>query len=460
MRLGYMNMNNKKSLINNKTKIMEQYYIIENETKKGPFSLKELIELDLSETTLVWKKGLKDWTELKNLSEYKKNIPPPIPKKNIPNESVNAENKNIEENVISEDTAEIDLKTESTIQVSEISNHLNAGFGLRLVAFIIDFSFMFFLVSFFWAIFQLPIPLNSESIFSGSYFIFKNPLGILFGWLFYSGFESSRFQATPGKAILGLKVTNENFERIGFGQASGRFFGKILSGLIIGIGYIMIGFTQKRQGLHDQLAHTFVLKEKVNEIKRKPISWIVFTVSFLLFTASLFIPANTDLIENLDSLNVNNIPSSISGVNNLSFSYKGISFNYPDNWEIKKEEVQEDLAYRVDCSKKDFDASEIISIMWYNMKIEPKVVILGMIESLKEVPTHKNLKANPIVGTNYINYDAFKSEFNITILGETFYGSVISFNTNDKTMLILKQTDSVNKLKSEFKVVENSLKIE
>ena len=92
---------------------MEQYYIIENETKKGPFTLKELIELDLSETTLVWKKGLKDWTELKNLSEYKKTIPPPIPKTNIPNESVNTENKNIEKNVISENAPDIDLKIES-----------------------------------------------------------------------------------------------------------------------------------------------------------------------------------------------------------------------------------------------------------------------------------------------------------------------------------------------------------
>jgi uncharacterized RDD family membrane protein YckC len=451
---------------------MEQYYIIENETKKGPFGLKELIELDLSETTLVWKKGLKDWTELKNLSEYKKTIPPPIPKKTIPNESVLLENNNTEEKEVKadENIFVTKLEDEPTIQETEIQNPKNAGFGLRFAAFIIDFLLMFFLTSFFWAILRLPIPLNSESIFSGSYFIFKNPLGILVGWLFYAAFESTKFQATPGKSVLGLKVTNENFERIGFGQASGRFFGKILSGLIVGIGYIMIGFTKKRQGLHDQMAHTLVLKEELNQTKRKTASWSILSTSLLLFIVSLFIPANTELVDGLNNLELNtdiqnsvltnnDIQKSIPIVNNYSFSYKEISFDYPENWEIEKEEVEEGLAYRVDCSKKDFDASEIISIMWYYMEIEPKDVIAGMIESLKEVPTHKNLKANPTVSSNYINYNAYKSDFNITILGEDFYGTIISFQTNGKTMLILKQSDSISKLKSEFEIVENSLKI-
>ncbi len=439
---------------------MEQYYIIENETKKGPFSLKELIELDLSETTLVWKKGLKDWTELKNLSEYKKTIPPPIPKINIPNESVNTENKNIKKNVISASTLDIDLKIDSTIQGTKASNHINAGFGLRLVAFIIDFLFMFCLTSFFWAIFQLPIPLNSESIFSGSYFIFKNPLGILFGWLFYSAFESSRFQATPGKAILGLKVTNENFESIGFGQASGRFFGKILSGLIIGIGYIMIGFTKKRQGLHDQMAHTLVLKENVNEIKRKPTFWIILTISILLFIVSLFIPANTELIETIDSFNTNNISRTYkSNEQNIPFSYQGISFEYPDDWKVEKEELQQDLAYQINCEKKGSNSSEIISITWLNMEMEPREMIQNTIEGMKEVPTHKNSNIKPIFTTVFKGYDAVKADFDLVLFGEKYYGRVISFNSNDKTILILKQTDNLDKLDSEFKIVENSLEI-
>lgn len=441
---------------------MEQYYIIENEAKKGPFNLKELIELDLSETTLVWKKGLKDWIQLKNLSEYKNTIPPPIPTPKIPEKPTVIENEIVEKKEISENKAMIESLEEPNYNDSERLSHVSAGFWLRLVAFIIDFAQMFFLTSFFWVIFQLPIPLNSESFFSDSFFIFKNPLGIVFGWLFYAVFESSKFQATPGKAILGLKVTNESFERVGFGQASGRFFGKILSGLILGIGYIMIGFTKKKQGLHDQMAHTLVLRQKVKGINRKSPSWIILGISFVLFIVSLSIPANTELIETLDSFNTNNnIQGSFNkNVNKISFSYQGISFDYPDNWKVAKEELQQDLAYQINCEKKGINSAEIISITWLNMEMEPREMIQNAIEGMKEEPTHKNSNVKPILTTVYKDFDAVKSDYDLILFGEKFYGRIISFNTNGKTILILKQTDSINKLDSEFMVVENSLRIE
>jgi len=60
---------------------------------------------------------------------------------------------------------------------------------------------------------------------------------------------------------LGLKVTDLEKKPISFGKASGRFFGKILSGIILGIGYLMIAFTEKKQGLHDILAGCLVLKK-------------------------------------------------------------------------------------------------------------------------------------------------------------------------------------------------------
>ncbi len=436
---------------------MEQYYIIENENKKGPFNLKELIALDLSENTFVWKKGLKDWTELKNLSEYKKTIPPPIPKTNISNESDNTENKNIEENVISDIIPDFDLRTELNVQGPEMSDHKNAGFGLRLVAFIIDFAFMFFLTSFFWALLQLPIPANSKSIFFGSFFIFKNPLGILFGWLFYAAFESSKFQATPGKAILGLKVTNENYGRIGFGQASGRFFGRILSGLILGVGYLMIGFTKKRQGLHDQMAHTLVLKENIVEVKRKPISWIIFASSFLLFIVTLFILVNTVSIETLDSFNISNFSNTYKAdAQKIPFSYQGVSFEYPDNWKVEKVELQQDLAYLISCE----NPSAIISIIWINMDMEPKEMIQNTIENIRENPTCEYSNAKPIYTTVYNGYDAVKSDVDYVFLGENNYSRIISFNLNGKTFLITKETDNINKLDSEFKIIENSLRIE
>lgn len=88
-----------------------------------------------------------------------------------------------------------------------------------------------------------------------------NGLSILAGWLYFSLCESSSWQGTVGKKVLGLKVTDLNGHRISFGKATGRHFGKILSGLILGIGFIMIAFTEQKQGLHDLMAGTLVVRD-------------------------------------------------------------------------------------------------------------------------------------------------------------------------------------------------------
>jgi uncharacterized RDD family membrane protein YckC len=61
---------------------------------------------------------------------------------------------------------------------------------------------------------------------------------------------------------MNLKVTDMNGNKIGFGKASGRHFGKILSGMILSIGYIMAAFTEKKQALHDKMAGCLVVKDE------------------------------------------------------------------------------------------------------------------------------------------------------------------------------------------------------
>jgi uncharacterized RDD family membrane protein YckC len=62
--------------------------------------------------------------------------------------------------------------------------------------------------------------------------------------------------------LLGLKVTDLNGHRISVGRAAGRWFSKIISAMILAIGYIMVGFTEKKQGLHDMIAGTLVVNTK------------------------------------------------------------------------------------------------------------------------------------------------------------------------------------------------------
>ena len=84
-------------------------------------------------------------------------------------------------------------------------------------------------------------------------------VSILIDWLYYALMESSTKQATLGKMVLSIKVTDMRGNRIGFGKATGRYFGKIISGMILMIGYIMAGFTEKKQALHDIMSDCLVV---------------------------------------------------------------------------------------------------------------------------------------------------------------------------------------------------------
>lgn len=80
-------------------------------------------------------------------------------------------------------------------------------------------------------------------------------------WLYYALMETSVNQGTLGKMALGIKVTDLNGNRISFGKATGRYFGKILSSMIFMVGYLMAGFTEKKQALHDIMAGCLVVNK-------------------------------------------------------------------------------------------------------------------------------------------------------------------------------------------------------
>lgn len=79
------------------------------------------------------------------------------------------------------------------------------------------------------------------------------------GWLYFALMESSAKQATVGKMALGIIVTDLDGRRLGFGRATGRYFAKILSALTLGIGFLMAGFTERKQALHDMVASCLVV---------------------------------------------------------------------------------------------------------------------------------------------------------------------------------------------------------
>jgi len=91
-------------------------------------------------------------------------------------------------------------------------------------------------------------------------FVFAS-VSVVLQWLYHAYLESGEKQATWGKQALGLYVTDLTGNRVSFGRASGRYFGKIVTGMIpLAIGYIMAGFTERKQALHDMIASCLVLR--------------------------------------------------------------------------------------------------------------------------------------------------------------------------------------------------------
>jgi uncharacterized RDD family membrane protein YckC len=83
---------------------------------------------------------------------------------------------------------------------------------------------------------------------------------LLLMWIYYAGFEASSWQATPGKKLLRLYVTDLSGRPITFSRATFHNIGRMISEMTFCVGYISAGFTEKKQALHDILAGCFVLR--------------------------------------------------------------------------------------------------------------------------------------------------------------------------------------------------------
>ena len=151
----------------------------------------------------------------------------------------------------------------------------HAGFWLRFLALLIDnvvmgIGFVLILIPLifltglqgFIGEFHPNEELNDAGIFVLIGLIFlAATVSLVFTWLYHALMESSEWQATVGKKALGLVVTDMAGQRVSFARSTGRHFGKIITNMIPAfIGYIMAGFTAKKQALHDMLAGCLVLR--------------------------------------------------------------------------------------------------------------------------------------------------------------------------------------------------------
>jgi anthranilate phosphoribosyltransferase len=84
--------------------------------------------------------------------------------------------------------------------------------------------------------------------------------GLLASWLYYALLQSSSRQASLGQMALGIRVTDLEGRRVSFARASGRYFATAITSFTLGIGYLVMLFTARKQTLHDLIAGTLVLR--------------------------------------------------------------------------------------------------------------------------------------------------------------------------------------------------------
>ncbi len=160
-----------------------------------------------------------------------------------------------------EKSSQITIKQEKYIKENDdenllITKHLvnYAGFWKRVCASIIDgilLSIGSYIIGF----------IIGYSIDASGSKVEEVIIGIVINWIYFALMESSTKQATLGKMAIGIIVTDLEGKRISFKKASGRHFGKIISLLTVFIGFLMAGFTGKKQALHDILAGCLVVNK-------------------------------------------------------------------------------------------------------------------------------------------------------------------------------------------------------
>ena len=117
-----------------------------------------------------------------------------------------------------------------------------AGFWYRILAGLIDNIIL--------AIISIPLA------FAGIPF-----MGFFLYWLYFVIFQSSEKRSTLGMRVCDIKIHDEHFNKLGFWRLTGRYFATGLSGIILFIGFFMIAFTKRKQGLHDLVARTIHTKD-------------------------------------------------------------------------------------------------------------------------------------------------------------------------------------------------------
>ena len=157
----------------------------------------------------------------------------------------------------------LDAERPDTTEVAPSLGALEfASFWKRLAATVIDIAVL--LIAGFALVIIVPILIAPVAGLPDDVYVLISVVifWLIVPWLYWSLTESSSKQATPGKTAMGIIVTDIEGTRISFARATNRYWAKVLSGVILFFGFVMIAFTGRKQGLHDVIAKCLVVVKK------------------------------------------------------------------------------------------------------------------------------------------------------------------------------------------------------
>ena len=255
----------------------DQWYVGRNGQKAGPYSTEQLKQMagagQLVPSDLLWKQGLEAWVPL---SKVKGLLPaggggtlPPLDLATPESGRAGGDFNFLEgQAAASRDGGSPDWNPYQASAVAAAGAAATSGivyaeFFPRVGAYMLDAIFIGVIGMILQ--FGLAIVFGVVSRGNEGMIAIGSLLGALVNFgvtlVYFVGYETSAKQGTWGKQIVGIKVTDMDGRRITTGQAVGRFFAKIISGLTCGIGYLMPLFTDKKQTLHDLICGCLALKK-------------------------------------------------------------------------------------------------------------------------------------------------------------------------------------------------------
>ncbi len=260
---------------------MDWYYAADGETK-GPFSDEEFESLvgegTVTPDTLVQNGDINEWTPFERVETLKGAEPPvdQVPEahrlKEICTECgrlfFQDELVSFQGSLVCETCKPAFLqKLREGVQTTPMAY---GGFWIRFGAKIIDYIIMTIVnyaiaIPLGWLIMPKMDPAGMSDPAAFKSVIIPSIILSLFQWgitIFYATWFIGKFGATPGKMACGLRVVTAENQKVSYLRAFARFFGEMLSGMILLIGYIMAGFDAEKRTLHDRICATRVIKKQ------------------------------------------------------------------------------------------------------------------------------------------------------------------------------------------------------